>query len=91
MTLANAPIIFKVGLQGLAAQSTVEVEFVGVALTMKEEAVFCSNMMLELGFDTTFGSVPLFIDNTLALHNAGNRTCIPHAKHIVRRYIFFAQ
>ena len=38
----------------------------GVALAMKEEAVFCSNMMLELGFDKSFGSVPLYIDNTTA-------------------------
>ena len=91
MTLANAPIIFKVVLQGLTAQSTMEVELVGVALTMKEEAVFCSNMMLLPGFDTTFGSVPLLFDNTLALHIAGNRTYIPHAKHIVRRYYFFVQ
>ena len=35
----------------------------GAALTMKEEPVFCSNMILELGFDKSFGSVPLFIDN----------------------------
>ena len=33
---------------------------------MKEEAVFCSNMMLELGFDKRFGSVPLYVDNTSA-------------------------
>ena len=73
MTLANAPIIFKAGLQGLTAQSTMEAELVAAALTFKE-AVFCSNMKLELGFDETFGSVPLNIDNTSALHVAGNRT-----------------
>ena len=51
--LANAPISFKVGLQGLAAQFTMEAELVAAALTMKE-AAFCSNMMLELGFDESF-------------------------------------
>ena len=64
--LANAPISFKVGLQRLTAQSSMEAELVGAALAKKEEAVFCSNMMLELGFDKSFGSVPLYIDNTSA-------------------------
>ena len=87
----NAPIIFKVGLQGLAAQPTMEAELVAVALTMKEEAVFCSNMMSELGFGESFGSMPLHIDNTSALHIAGNRTYIPRTKHIALRYYFFVQ
>ena len=39
----------------------------------------------------SFGSVPLYIDNTLALHVAGNRTYIPRAKHIALRYYFFVQ
>ena len=56
MTLANDPMIFKVGLQGLTAQSTMEEDVVAATLTMKEKAVFCSNMMLELGFDEGFGS-----------------------------------
>ena len=53
-----------------------------------KEAVFCSNMMLELDFDEIFGSVPLFSDNTSALHVAGNRTYSPRAKHIALRYFF---
>ena len=65
--LAKALIIFKVGLQGLTAQSTMEAELVEAALTMKEEVVFSSNIMLTMGFDKSFGSVPWFIDNTLAL------------------------
>ena len=89
--VVSAPIIFKVGLQGLNAQSTMEAELVGAALTMEEEAIFCSNMMLELGFIKIFGRVPLFIDNTSALHIAGNRTDIPRAKHIVLRYYIFVQ
>ena len=91
MTVANAPIIFKVGLQGLTAQPTMEAELVAAALTMKEEAVFCSNMMSELGFGESFGSVPLHIDNTSALYIAGNHTYIPRAKHIALRYYFFVQ
>ena len=83
--LANAPISFKVGLQGLTAQSTMEAELAAAALAMKE-AVFCSNIMSELGFDKSFGSVPLYIDNTSALHVAGNRTYSPRAKHIALRY-----
>ena len=74
--LANGPISFKVGLQGLTAQSTMEAELVAAALTMKE-AVFCNSMMQEIGFKDGFDSVPLFIDNTSALHVAGNRTYSP--------------
>ena len=56
--LANAPVSFKVGLQGLTVKSTMEAELVAAALAMKE-AVFCSNMMKELRFGTHFDSVPL--------------------------------
>ena len=54
------------------------------ALAMKE-AVFCSNMMLELGFDESFDSVPLYIDITSVLYATGNRTYSPRAKHIALR------
>ena len=86
VTLAKTPIIFKVGLQGLTTQSTMEAEIVAAALATKEEAVFDSNMMFKLGFDKSCGSVPLCIDNTSALHIAGNRTYIPRAKHIALRF-----
>ena len=33
-------------------------------------------------------SVPLYIDNTSALHVADNRTYSPRAKHIALRYFF---
>ena len=85
--LSNDPISFKVGIQGLTAQSTMEAELVAAALTMKV-AVFCSNMMLELGFKEGFGSVPLHTDNISALHVAGNRTYSPRAKHIALRHFF---
>ena len=91
VTLTDAPTIFKVGLQGLTAQSTMEAELVVAALRMKEEAVFCSNMMSELGFGESFGSVPLHIDNTSALYIVSNHTYIPHVKHIALRYYFSVQ
>ena len=63
-----------------------------VAALIMKEAAFCSNMMRELGFDESFGSAPLHIDNTSALHVAGNRTYSPRrAKHIAPRYYFFVQ
>ena len=65
--LSNGPISFKVGIKGLTAQSTMKTKLVAAALTMKE-AVFCSNMMLELGFKEGFGSVPFHIDNTSTTH-----------------------
>ena len=85
--LANALIIFKVGLQGLPAQSTIEAELVAAALTMKE-AVFRSILVLELGSDESSGRVPLYIDDTSALHVAGSRTYSPRAKHIARMEFF---
>ena len=89
--VANAPIIFKVELEGLTAQPTMEAELVAMALAMKEEAVLFSNMMSELGFGESFGSVPLHIDYTPALYIAGNHTYIPRAKHTALRYYFFVQ
>ena len=85
MLLANAPINVRVGLQGLITQATMEAELVVAALTMKE-AVFYSNMILELRFDQSFGSVPLYIDRTSVLHVAGNRTYSPRVKHIALRH-----
>ena len=70
---SNAPVSFKVGLQGLTAQSTMEAELVAAALAMKD-AVFCSNRMKELGFGTCFDSVQLYTDNTSALHVTANQT-----------------
>ena len=50
-----------------------EMRFVAGALAMRE-AVFCQNMMMELGFKEDFKCVPLHIENTSALHVAGNQT-----------------
>ena len=85
--LANTPISFKVGLQGLTALSTIKRELVVAALTTKE-AVFCSDTILDLSFDESFGSVPLYIENTSVLHVTGNRNSGPRAEHITLRYCF---
>ena len=84
---SNGPISFKVDIQELTAQITMEAELVAAALNIRE-AVFCSNMMLELGFVEGFGSLPLYIDSTSALHVAGNRTYSPRVQHITLRYFF---
>ena len=87
--LANGPISFKVGLQSLSAQSTMKAKVIAAATAMKE-SLFCRNIMMELGFTGGFRSVPVYIDNTSALHVAENRTFRPRAKHVALRY-FFAQ
>ena len=85
--LANGPISFKVGLQSLTAQSTMEAEIVAAG-TVTKESLFCRNMMMELGFTERFRSVLVYIDNTSALHVAGNKTFSPRAKHVALRYFF---
>ena len=85
--LSDGPVSFKVGLQGLTAQSTMEAELVAAALTMKE-TVFCSNMMKELGFGMRFDNVPVYIDSTSTLHVAGNQTYSPRVKHVALRFFF---
>ena len=85
--ITNGPINLKVGLQGLTAQSTMDAELDAAALTMKE-AVFRKSMMQELGFKDEFNGVPLFIDNTSALHVVGSRTYSIRAEHIALRYFF---
>ena len=84
--LANDTISFNVGLKSLTAQSTMEAGLVAAATSMKE-SLFCRHMM-ELGFTEGFRSVPLYIDNTSALHVEGNRTFSPRAKNIALRYVF---
>ena len=85
--LSDGPVSFKVGLQGLTAQSTMEAELVAAALIMKE-AMFCYNMMKELGLGTRFDNVPVYNDNTSTLHVAGNHTYSPRVKHVALRFFF---
>ena len=70
--------------------STMEAELVASALAMKE-AVFCSNMMTELGFGKEFGQVPLHIDNTATLHVIGNRAFSSRTKHISLRLFYIRE
>ena len=88
--LANAPLNFKSGLQGPTAMSTMEAELVASALAMKE-AVFCSNMLTELGFGKEFAQVPLYCDNTATLHALGNRSFSSRTKHIALRFFFIRE
>ena len=85
--LANGPISFKVSLHSLTAQFTMEVELVAAALTITE-VVFCSNIMVELGFKKEFSSVPVYLDNISTLHVTGNRTYSAWAKYVALRYYF---
>ena len=87
---ANAPLSFKSGLQGPTAMSTMEAELVVSALAMKE-AVFCSNMLTELGFGKEFAQVPLYCDNTATLHALGNRSFSSRTKHIALRSFFIRE
>ncbi|CAB1120611.1 unnamed protein product [Ectocarpus sp. CCAP 1310/34] len=88
--LANAPMSFRSGLQGLTAMSTMEAELVASALAMKE-AVFCSNMMTELGFGKEFAQLPVYCDNTATLHALGNRSFSSRTKHIALRFFFIRE
>ena len=88
--MSNGPVSFKVGLQGITAQSTMEAELVAAALAMTE-AVYCANMMQELGFGETFKCVLLHIGNTSALHVAGNSTFSSRAKHMALRLFYIRE
>ena len=76
---------FKSGVQSLTAMSTIEAELFPSTLDMKE-AVFCSNMLTELGFGKQFEQVLLHIDNTATLHVIGNRAFSSRTKHIPLRF-----
>ena len=85
--LAGGPLSFKTALQNVTAQSTLEAQLISMAHASKE-AVYLSNMMAELGVGKLFESVPLFGDNTGALHIAGNSTYRSCTKHIVLRCFY---
>ena len=88
--LCDAPIGLKTGLQGLTALSTMEAELVVSALAMKR-AVFCSNMLTELGFGKDFEKVPLYSDNTATLHALENLSFSLRTKHITLRFFFIRE
>ena len=88
--LANAPMSFRSGLQGLTAMSTMEAELVASTLAMKE-AVFSSNMLTELGFRKEFAQMHVYCDNTATLHALGNRSSSSRTKHIALRFFFIRE
>ena len=88
--LSRASVSFKPGVQSLTPMSTMEAELVTSALAMKE-AVFCSNMLTELGFGKEFEQVPLHIDNTATLHVIGNRAFSSRTKHIALRFFYIRE
>ena len=88
--MAGGPRSFKTVLQSVTAQSTMEAELTSMALVSKE-AVYLSNMMTELGFGKRFHSVPFFVDNTGALHIAGNSTYSSRTKHTALRFFFLEE
>ena len=53
MVMSNGPVRFKVGLQRIMDRSTMEAGLVAVSLAMRD-AVYCANMMEELGFGNMF-------------------------------------
>ena len=56
-----------------------------------KQAVYLFNMMAELGFGKLFESVPLFGDNTGALHIAGNGTYSSRTKHIALCFFYLKE
>ena len=67
--------------------STMDAELVAGALSMKE-AVFCSNMLIELGFGKEFEEVPLHFVNTATLHVIGNRAYSSRTRHVALRFFY---
>ena len=90
MMFCKAPVSFRSGVQSLTAMSTMEAELVAAALAIKE-AVFCSNMLIELGFGKEVEKVPLYIDNTATLHVIGNRAYSSRTKHIALRFFYIRE
>lgn len=90
MMMTKAQVSFESGIQSLTAVSTMKAKIVNVALTMKE-AVSCSNVIIELGFEAEFDKAPLYIDNTAALHVVGNFTFSARTKNVALRYFYFGE
>ena len=90
MMFCKAPVSFRSGVQSLTAMSTMEAELVAAALAIRE-AVFCSNMLIELGFGKEVEKVPLYIDNTATLHVIGNRAYSSRTKHIALRFFYIRE
>ncbi|CAM9264784.1 unnamed protein product [Laminaria digitata] len=84
--MCNGPVRFKVDMQGLTAQSTIEAELVAVTLGMK--AVYCAGMMKSAAALGSVLCVPTHIGNTSAFHVTGNKTYSPRVKHVALRFFY---
>ena len=71
----------------MTAQSSMEAEFVATALKMKE-AVFRSNLMKELGFETRFDNILVYINNTSTIYVTANQTYSLRLIYVVMRFFF---
>ncbi|CAM9671511.1 unnamed protein product, partial [Sphacelaria rigidula] len=85
--LARAPVRFKVGLQGRTAQSTMEADLVAGALAIKE-AVYCSNMIIEMECGSSVNTVPIYLDNTATLRVIASHIFSGRTKYIALRFFF---
>ena len=56
-----------------------------------KEAVFCFNMLIELGFGKDFENVPVHTDNTATLHVIGSRAYGSRTKHIALRFFYIRE
>lgn len=56
-----------------------------------KEGIYVINMLSELGFEKEVNSVPLFGDDTGALHVFGNSTYSARTKHIALRFFFLKE
>lgn len=55
------------------------------------DSVFFTNTMKKLGLVTIFDSIPVYADNTLALHVAGNLIYNSRVKHVVLQHLFIQE
>ena len=85
MMFCKARVSFRSGVRSLTSMSTMEAEVVAEALAMKE-AVFCSSMLIELGFGKELKKVPIHIDNTATLQVIGNRAYSSCTENIALRF-----
>ena len=88
--IGDVSLVLGMQVQSLTAMSTMEADLVAAALAIKE-AVFCSNVLIELGFGKEVEKVPLYIDNTATLHVIGNRAYSSRTKHIALRFFYIRE
>ncbi|CAB1113505.1 unnamed protein product [Ectocarpus sp. CCAP 1310/34] len=88
MVAAKHTLRYVAGTTDLRTRTTEKL--IASVLAMKE-AVFCSNMVSELGFGKEFAQVPLYCDNTATLHALGNRSFSSSTKRIALRFLYIRE